>query len=115
MRLNHPEAWDRLRAAYRPESPALDTAAIMDAIRREAAEHPVHALPPGPLAAVPPWVCVAAASLAIFAAGYVVGRAFTDADQQISHAWTQSVPLEEFEQTFLDFPDEDVNLADPNL
>ena len=103
MRMNNPEIWDRLRTAYRPEVPNLDTAAIMAAVRREAAENPVQRAAPSPLAAIPPWVCVAAASLAIFAAGYAVGRSFTDADQQISHAWTQSVPLDQFEQTFLTF------------
>ena len=112
MRMNNPEIWDQLRAAYRPLAPELDTAAIMTAIRREASSHPVQRVAPGPLTAIPPWVCVAAASLAIFAAGYAVGRSFTDADQQISHAWTQSVPLDEFEQTFLTFT-ETSNPANP--
>ena len=107
MSTNNPELWDQLRTAYRPPAPDLDTAAIMAAIRREAAVHPVHRPAPGPLAAIPPWVCVAAASLAIFAAGYVVGRSFSDADQQISSAWAQSVRLDEFEQTFLTLTEPD--------
>ena len=107
MRMNNPDVWDRLRTAYQPAVPALDTAAIMVAIRQEAAANPLQRAAPSPLAAIPPWICVAAASLAIFAAGYAVGRSFTDADQQISSAWTQSVRLDEFEQTFLTLTEPD--------
>jgi hypothetical protein len=105
MNMNNPELWDQLRTAYRPAAPDLDTAAIMGAIRREAAAHPLGRLEANPLAAIPSWACVAAASLAIFAAGFVVGRSATVADSQISQAWLQSVQLEEFEQAFLDVPE----------
>lgn len=115
MRMNNPEIWDRLRTAYRPAVPALDTAAIMAAVRQEAAANPVQRAAPGPLAAIPPWVCVAAASLAIFAAGYAVGRSFADADQQISSAWNQSVRLDEFEQTFLTLSEPDDPAAPGDL
>ena len=105
MNMNRQELWDQLRTAYRPAAPDLDTAAIMGAIRREAAAHPLRRAEAGPLAAIPSWACVAAASLAIFAAGFVVGRSAAVADRQISQAWMQSVQLEEFEQAFLDVPE----------
>lgn len=105
MNMKNPEAWDRLRAAHRPQAPDLDTASIMDAVRREAAAHPLQRAKPALTAGIPPWACVAAAALAIFAAGYVIGRSATVADGQISQAWMQSVQLEEFEQTFLDVPE----------
>lgn len=108
MNMKNEKMWNQLRTAYRSEAPELDTAAIMAAVRREAAAHPAGLAATGPLAAIPPWACVAAASLAIFAAGYVVGRSATEADRQIGRAWIQSVQLEEFERTFID-------VTEPNL
>lgn len=110
--MNHPkpEPWDSLRAAYRPQVPDLDVASIMDAVRREAAANPLRRVQPGLAAGISPWTCFAAASLAIFAAGFVVGRSATVADRQISQAWMQSVQLEEFEQTFLDVPESEPGL-----
>ena len=99
----NPELWDQLRTAYRPEAPVLDTASIMDAIRREAAAQPLRRADIGLATPIPAWVCTAAALLAIFAAGFVVGRSVTVADQHISAAWTQSVQPEEFTQSFLTF------------
>lgn len=110
MKNNHPEPWDPLRAAYRPQVPALDVASIMDAVRQEAAAHPLRRIKPALTSGIPPWACFAAASLAIFAAGFVVGRSATVADRQISQAWMQSVQLEEFEQTFLDAPESEPGL-----
>ncbi len=94
--------WDQLRTAYRPETPALDTAAIMTAVR-QAARAPVRRTAVGMAAAIPGWACTAAAVLAIFASGVVVGRAFNVADQHIRAAWTQSVQPDEFATTFLSY------------
>lgn len=105
MRMNNEELWDQLRAAYHPQKTDLDTAAIMAAIRQEAAAHPLRRAETSPLAAIPPWACVVAASLAIFAAGFVVGRSAKVADTQIGQAWIQSVQLDEFEQAFLELPE----------
>lgn len=105
MNMQNQELWNQLRTAYRPQVPDLDTATIMGAIRREAAMRPLSRADASPLAAIPSWACVAAAALAIFAAGFVIGRSAAVADRQISQAWMQSVQLEEFEQTFLDLPE----------
>lgn len=110
----HP-LWNHLRAAYRPAEPGLDPDAIMGAIRREAAAVPREMPAAEPLATIPAWICVATAALAIFAAGFVVGRAFSEADEHISRAWMKSVPLNEFEQTFLDFPLPEMESSDPAL
>ena len=101
MNPKNPELWDQLRTAYRPPAPALDTASIMDAIRREAAVHPLRRASIGLAAPVPGWVCTAAALLAIFAAGFMVGRSVTVADQHISAAWTQTVQPDEFAASFM--------------
>ena len=103
--MNNPELWDQLRTAYRPPTPSLDTASIMDAIRQEAAARPLRRAKPGLAAPIPTWVCATAASLAILATTAVVGRSVTAADQNISAAWTQTVPPEDFAQNFLTFDD----------
>ena len=103
MNSKNPELWDQLRAAYRPQTPALDTASIMEAIRKEAAAHPLRRTDDGPIAAIPAWVCAVAASLAILAAATVVGRSVSVADTQISHAWLRSIQPEQFEQNILHF------------
>ena len=103
MNMNNQKIWDQLRTAYRPEAPALDVASIMDAVRREAVAHPLRRIQPGLAGPIPAWACTAAAMLAIFATGFVVGRSVTVADQHISAAWTQSVQPEEFAQSFLTF------------
>ena len=59
MNPKNPELWDQLRTAYRPPAPALDTASIMDAIRRDAAVHPLRRASIGLAAPVPGWVCTA--------------------------------------------------------
>ena len=103
MKTNDPQLWDQLRTAYRPETPELDVGAIMDAVRREAAAHPLRRVAPGLAGPIPAWACTAAAVLVIFATGFVVGRSVTIADRHISAAWTQSVQPEEFAQSFLPF------------
>lgn len=103
MNKKNQEYWDQLRTAYRPEAPALDVASIMDAVRREAVAHPLRRIQPGLAGPIPAWACTAAAMLAIFATGFVVGRSVTVADQHIGAAWTQSVEPEEFAQSFLTF------------
>ena len=105
MNMKNQKYWDQLRTAYRPEAPALDVASIMDAVRREAAAQPLRRLKPGLAGPIPAWACTAAAVLAIFATGFVVGRSVTVADQHISAAWTQSVEPEEFAQSFLTIED----------
>lgn len=103
MKTNDSELWNQFRTAYRPETPELDVAAIMDAVRREAAAHPLRRAAPGLAGPIPAWACTAAALLAVFATGVVVGRSVTLADQHISAAWTKSVQPEEFAQSFLPF------------
>ena len=103
MKIKHQKLWDQLRTGYRPEVPDLDTAAIMGAIRREAAAHPLRCVEPNPVAAIPTWVCALAASLAILAAATVIGRSVTVADRQISHAWLRSIQPSQFEQSVLSF------------
>ena len=105
MKAKQPEPWDALRAAYRPPTPELDLASIMDAVRREAAAAPLRRAEPGLAAGIPPWTCFVAASLAIFAAGFVVGRSATVADRQISQAWLRSIQPDQFEQSILSFSD----------
>jgi hypothetical protein len=106
MRMNNEELWDQLRAAYRPPAPEIDTAAIMGAVRREAAAHPLRRAKIGLATPIPTWVCAAAACLALLAAASVVGRSISDADRQISQAWMQSVPPDEFVQNFIPFADD---------
>jgi hypothetical protein len=103
MNLKNQELWEQLRAAYRPQVPELDTASIMDGIRREAAWHPLRRATPGPIAAIPIWVCAMAASLAILAAATAVGRSITTADRTIGHAWLRSIPPEQLEASILNF------------
>ena len=105
MKTNDPQLWDQLRTAYRPETPELDVEAIMGAVRREAAAHPLRRAAPGLAGPIPAWACTAAALLAVFATGVVVGRSVTVADQHISAAWTRSVEPEEFAQSFLTIED----------
>lgn len=112
MNMKHNETWAQLRTAYRPAAPALDTASIMDAVRREAAACPLTRADPGLAGPIPGWFCTAAAVLAIFATGFVLGRSVSVADRNISEAWTKTVPPEEFAQSFLTF--EDAN-DDPSL
>lgn len=107
MNMKNQDLWNRLRMAYRPDAPVLDVASIMDAVRREAAVHPLRRVSPGLAGPIPAWACTAAAVLAIFATGFVVGRSVTVADQHISAAWTQSVQPEEFAQSFLTFSGDD--------
>jgi hypothetical protein len=104
MNTRNQELWDQLRAAYRPETPALDTASIMGAIRREAAAHPLRRTDPGLATAIPTWVCAMAASLAILAAAAVVGRSVAVADRQIGIAWLRSIQPSQFEQSILSLP-----------
>ena len=103
MNGNQSKLWNEMRAAYRPQPPELDTASIMDAVRREAAAHPLRRADIGLAAPVPTWACAMAASLAILAAAGVVVHSVTVADRNISQAWTQSVQPEEFARNFLSF------------
>ena len=115
MKTNDPQLWDQLRTAYRPETPELDVEAIMGAVRREAAAHPLCRAAPGLAGPIPAWACTAAALLAVFATGVVVGRSVTLADQHIRDAWTQTVQPEEFAASILTFDDADDDAADPSL
>ena len=105
MNNQNQELWDRLRTAYRLQTPDLDVTAIMDAVRREAAAGPLRRPVAGRAAPIPTWVCAAAASLALLAAAGVVARSVTLADRHISQAWLQSVQPGEFAQNFLPFDD----------
>ena len=106
MRMKNQELWDQLRTAYRPQTPDLDTAAIMAAVRRDAAAHPLRPAQPGLAGGIPVWVCAAAASLALLAAAGAVARSLTEADQNISEAWMQSVQPDEFARNFIPFADD---------
>ncbi|MDD2520160.1 MAG: hypothetical protein PHR34_04340 [Kiritimatiellae bacterium] len=101
MNTRYPDIWNGLRAAYRPETPELDTAAIMAAVRREAAAHPARRLPPNPVAAIPTWACAAAASLALMASGAILAQSLETADRQIGSAWMRSVQPDQFADAFL--------------
>lgn len=103
MKIHNQGLWEHLRTAYRPKTPELDTASIMEAIRREAAVHPLRRAEPSPVAAIPTWLCAMAASLAILAAASVVARSVTVADRQISQAWLRSIQPGQFEQSILSF------------
>ena len=106
MNMKNRELWDQLRTAHRPQVPTLDTASIMDAIRLEAAAHPLRRPDVGLASPIPAWVCATAASLALLAAATVVGRSISTADRQISQAWMQSVQPDEFVQNFIPFADD---------
>jgi hypothetical protein len=97
------DLWRQLRAAYRPAVPELDTAAILDAVRREAAAHPLSRPVTGPVAAIPTWLCATAAALALLAAASAFMQSVETADQQIGLAWMRSVQPDQFEETFLPF------------
>ena len=106
MKTKQPELWNQLRAAYRPQEVSLDTASIMNAVRMEAAAHPLHRPAPSPVTAIPTWVCATAASLALLATVTVVSHSITAADRQISEAWLQNVQPDEFAQNFVPFEDD---------
>lgn len=94
--------WNQVRAAYRPAPPpTLDTAAIMAAVRTEAAARPARRPPEGLAASVPAWACAAAATLALMAATTAVVRSVANADRFIGQAWMHSVEPTEFEANIL--------------
>ena len=105
MNTQHQPDWDQLRAAYQPASVALDTRAIMNAVRDEAKARPLQRVT-NAVAAIPTWSCATAASLALLLAAAVVSQAVTQADSQIGQAWIRSVQPDEFAQTFLSFSDD---------
>ena len=78
-----------------PAVPALDTAAIMAAVRAEAAVRPVRR-PDYVARDVPRWFGAVAASLAFLAAAGLLVRAIGQADQEIGVAWARSVEPSEF-------------------
>lgn len=106
MNTPHQELWDQLRTAYRPQTPSLDTASIMAAIRQEAAAHPLRRPKPDLAAPIPTWACATAASLALLAAASVVNHSVAAADRQISEAWIQNVQPDEFARNFVPFADD---------
>ena len=85
-----------LRDAPRAAVPALDTAAIMDAIRAEAAVRPVHAIRTRP--ALQAFTSIAAAA-AIVCSVMPILRAEAAADRNIAAAWTQSIDPAAIEAT----------------
>ena len=85
-----------LRDAPRPAVPALDTAAIMDAIRAEAAVRPVRAIRTRP--ALQAFTSIAAAA-AIICSTLPILRAEAAADRNIVAAWTQSIDPAAIEAT----------------
>ncbi len=111
MNMKHTEIWEQMRTAYQPAAPTLDTAAIMNAVRREAAARPWRRADPGLAGQIPGWICTAAAVLAIFATGFVLGRSVSVADRTIGMAWTKTVPPEEFAQSFLTFEEAGADLG----
>lgn len=101
MKTRQPDMWESLRSAYRPAVSELDTNAIMAAVRQEAALRPVRQTAPNPVAAIPTWICAAAACLALFATATVLVQSTDTADQQINSAWMRSVQPEQFADAFL--------------
>lgn len=101
MNLKNDKLWSQMRQAYEAPAPGLDTASIMAAVRQEAAAHPRRAETPGLAGGVPVWVCALAASLALLAAGSVIGRSIRVADRQIDQAWLRSIPPGQFAQNLL--------------
>lgn len=103
MKKQENQLWDELRSRYRSRVPELDTAAIMEAVRREAATTALRPGTPNPVAAVPTWACAVAAALALLATVAVAARSITVADEQINQALSQDVEPEEFAREFLSF------------
>lgn len=88
--------WRRMRSEIgAPTVPALDTAAIMAAVRAEAAARPVRrAAYAG--RDVPRWIGAVAASLAFLAALGMLVRSTGQADREIGVAWARNVEPTEF-------------------
>lgn len=103
MNKQQADLWKQLRSAYRPATPELDTAAILEAVRREAAAHPLRRAEARPVGAIPTWLCATAASLALLAAASVLFQSVELADQQIGLAWMHSVEPDQFAETFIPF------------
>jgi hypothetical protein len=95
------ERWERMRAAHRPGAPALDVAAIMDAVRQEAAARPLRRDGTGTLDVLPTWVCGTAAALAILAAATIALRSIGAADAHIGQAWIRTVQPQDFADEFM--------------
>jgi hypothetical protein len=87
------EFWTLARRAWRRPEAELDTAAIMDAVRLAAAED-ARAASHG-IAALPNWLCLAAAALAILFAMGTMGRSAGVADRQVGTAWLSSITPQE--------------------
>ena len=83
-----------------PAVPALDAAAIMDAVRAEAAARPVRRLD-YVARDVPRWLGAVAASLAFLAAAGLLVRSVGQADREIGVAWVRSVEPTEFVQNVM--------------
>jgi len=101
MKTDTPSSWNELRTAYKPPAPELDTRAIMDAIRQEAAAHPLRRAGDNPVASIPAWVCGLAASLAILATAATAFQSISAADQTIQQAQEHHVPPDQFVQNIL--------------
>ena len=102
MNMKNQNEWNQVRAAWRPTPPpTLDTAAIMAAVRAEAAARPVRRAPEALAASIPAWVCAAAAALALMATTTAVVRSVDKADSFIGQAWLHSVEPAEFETNIL--------------
>lgn len=93
--------WRCMRAeAGAPAVPALDEAAIMAAVRAEAAARPVRRAPYA-VRDVPRWVGAVAASLAFIAAAAMLVQSAGRADREIGVAWAKSVEPTEFVQSVM--------------
>lgn len=93
--------WRRMRAeAGAPAVPALNEAAIMAAVRAEAAVRPVRRAPYA-VRDVPRWIGTVAASLAFIAAVGMLLQAAGRADREIGVAWTRNVEPTEFVQNVM--------------
>ena len=101
MKRNIDSEWRRAVAeAGVPAVPALDTGAIMVAVRAEAAARPARRLDYVPLD-VPRWAGAVAASLAFLAALGMLARSAGQADREIGLAWARSVEPTEFVQNVM--------------
>ncbi len=91
--------FEQARATRSAQPPSLDTHAIMEAVRREAAARPVKRAAAVPVIQLPTWLCAVAASLAIVATAGTIGTSVYSADTAIGRAWLDNISPGEMAQT----------------
>lgn len=89
-----PFDWNELKAAWAAPAAALDEAAIMAAVRREAAARPVR----GTLRARRPWLGAAAVAAALAWSAFTLAQARGTADRQVGLAWMNGIGPQTLEE-----------------